>query len=84
KTQDKSYQLGLNKLAKLYALSPAELSKVLNISWDADPKLTHINDGGYITVEKMKYLDGSIFYKSKLNFSYHVAEEDFDDYFSRD
>tara|TARA_R110001583_G_scaffold11285_2_gene51364 strand:+ start:38921 stop:39310 length:390 start_codon:yes stop_codon:yes gene_type:complete len=76
KTQDEAYQLGLKKLTQLYAMSPIEQSKVLNTNLFIEKKLTHINDGGYVTVEEIMKLDGSILYKAKINFSYHVSEED--------
>ena len=54
-----------------FAIQIVELYKIL-----IEKKLTHINDGGYVTVEEIMKLDGSILYKAKINFSYHVSEED--------
>lgn len=77
-TSDEAYQLALSELNSFKSMSTNELNKELNIQTftNTESESTHLNDGGFVTVQERMNENGQLEYLGKVNVKVHYAERD--------
>ena len=74
-TSDEAYQQALSELNDLKRMSARELNKELKIL-SFKPRSTHLEEGGFVTVQERMNEDGQLEYLGKVNVKVHYAERD--------
>ncbi|NOH63818.1 DUF3316 domain-containing protein [Vibrio sp. RE88] len=78
-TSDAAYQQALVELNALKGMSSRELDKKLNISllsFDVANNSTHLQDGGFVTVQERMNENGQLEYLGIVNVKVNYAERD--------
>ncbi|MDA0381353.1 DUF3316 domain-containing protein [Vibrio owensii] len=76
-TSDAAYQQALAELNSLKGMSSHELNKELNIvTFDVARNSTHLQDGGFVTVQERMNEQGQLEYLGTVNVKVNYAQRD--------
>ncbi|WP_104040856.1 DUF3316 domain-containing protein [Vibrio hyugaensis] len=76
-TSDAAYQQALAELNSLKDMSSRELNKQLNLrAFDIASNSTHLQDGGFVTVQERMNEQGQLEYQGTVNVKVNYAQRD--------